>query len=115
MPPTPYPDLNQVLQELLSSIQSILGDTFTGFSLQGSFALGDFDEHSDCDFIVVIKDELSSAQGQTPASGAPAHYKLQSRAQHLKALFVADTRDYTTQHATVVLDNGSRQLIQKPP
>ena len=41
--PTPYPELNQVLAELVSGIQRILEHDFIGAYLQGSFALGDFD------------------------------------------------------------------------
>lgn len=50
---TPYPELNQVLDELVSRIEQILGSSFVGAYLQGSFAVGDFDRHSDVDFIVV--------------------------------------------------------------
>ncbi len=51
--PTPYPKLNDVLGILVSSIQEILKDNFVGAYLQGSFAIGDFDIHSDVDFIVL--------------------------------------------------------------
>lgn len=117
MPPTPYPDLNQVLQELLTSIQSILGDTFTGFYLQGSFALGDFDQHSDCDFIVAIKDELSEGQVEALQSMHRRIYGLESPwAQHLEGSYFpqATLKDYTLRNTPLwYLDNGSRQLIQE--
>lgn len=51
--PTPYPDLNGVLAELVESIECILADQLVGIYLQGSFAVGDFDEHSDVDFFVI--------------------------------------------------------------
>jgi len=60
--PTPYGELNAVLSQLLVSVQGALGDTFAGAYLQGSFAVGDFDEHSDVDFIIAIRDELTEAQ-----------------------------------------------------
>ncbi len=60
--PTPYPDLNTVLRELVKSVEEILGTSFVGAYLQGSFAVGDFDQHSDVDFIIVIEDELSHSQ-----------------------------------------------------
>ncbi len=60
--PTPYPELNTVLRELVRSVQEILGATFVGAYLQGSFAVGDFDVHSDVDFIIVVEDELSHDQ-----------------------------------------------------
>ena len=59
--PTPYPDLNSVLDELVSAIQGALRETFVAACLQGSFALGDFDRHSDVDFIIVVADELTDA------------------------------------------------------
>jgi len=34
---TPFPELNAVLDELVSRVQSILGDDFVGAYLQGSF------------------------------------------------------------------------------
>lgn len=116
MLPTPYPDLNQVLQELLTSVQLILGDNFVGFYLQGSFALGDFDRHSDCDFIVVIQDELSSAQVDALQAMHPRIYALESAwAQHLEGSYFPQARlkDYTLRNTPLwYLDNGSRQLIQ---
>ena len=59
MIPTPYKELNQVLDELISRLDSIQGDKLIGVYLQESFAVGDFDQHSDVDFIVVIVSELS--------------------------------------------------------
>ncbi|MBN2379423.1 DUF4111 domain-containing protein [candidate division WOR-3 bacterium] len=60
--PTPYTDLNEVLYLLVQSIQDILTDNLIGLYLQGSFAVGDFDEYSDCDFIVAIDKELTDNQ-----------------------------------------------------
>jgi len=59
---TPYQELNQVLQELLSRVSGVLGNPLIGIYLQGSFAVGDFDEHSDVDFTAVIDTELTSAE-----------------------------------------------------
>jgi predicted nucleotidyltransferase len=61
-PPTPYPDLNGVLHEMVASVQAILGANFIGAYLQGSFAVGDFDEHSDVDWTIVTAEEMSAAQ-----------------------------------------------------
>ena len=56
---TPYADVNVVLHELLSGVQTILGNHFIGLYLYGSLALGDFDpERSDIDFLVVTTDDL---------------------------------------------------------
>ena len=57
--PTPYPDVNAVLDHLLSGVQAILGELFVGLYLYGSLASGDFNlETSDIDFLVVTADEL---------------------------------------------------------
>jgi hypothetical protein len=60
--PTPYPELNLVLSELVTGVQDILGDNFLAAWLQGSFAVGDFDQHSDVDFIIATLAELSADQ-----------------------------------------------------
>src|SRR4051794_36094588 len=57
--PTPYRVLNTVLRDLVDSVHDVLGAKFVGAYLQGSFAVGDFDAHSDCDFIVVTEEELT--------------------------------------------------------
>jgi predicted nucleotidyltransferase len=60
IPPTPYPDVNAILQRLLSEVQAVLSGTFTGLYLYGSLAIGDFDPvRSDIDFLVVTKEAFS--------------------------------------------------------
>lgn len=60
--PTPYEDVNAILQELLTHIQSILEKHFVGMYLEGSLANGDFDRESDIDFVVVVDEEISPGQ-----------------------------------------------------
>jgi hypothetical protein len=60
--PTPYIELNDVLRKLSYGVAAILGDNLIGVYLQGSFAIGDFDTYSDCDFVVAVEDELNGAQ-----------------------------------------------------
>jgi hypothetical protein len=65
---TPYPEVNVILEKLLSGAKGILGDRFFGMYLYGSMACGDFDlDKSDVDFVVVTKgqlpDELVGALG----------------------------------------------------
>jgi predicted nucleotidyltransferase len=58
--PTPYPDVNEVLNLLLLHVKNILGEQFVGMYLYGSLSSGDFDpETSDIDFLVVTTDVLS--------------------------------------------------------
>jgi hypothetical protein len=61
MVPTPYPQLNAVLQELVDGVRAVMDNSFVAACLQGSFAVGDFDRHSDVDFIMVVEEELSDA------------------------------------------------------
>jgi Aminoglycoside adenylyltransferase, C-terminal domain/Nucleotidyltransferase domain len=58
--PTPYPDVNAVAHELLTSVQAILGAHLAGMYLVGSLALGDFGpRESDLDLIIVTIGALS--------------------------------------------------------
>ena len=59
---TKFPELNEALDDLVSSVQDVLGENFVGLYMQGSIAVGDFDEHSDADFVVVTEQELSDEQ-----------------------------------------------------
>src|SRR5260370_36706708 len=44
--PTPYAEINQLLELLLSGIQKILGEKLVGLYLYGSLVSGDFDNGS---------------------------------------------------------------------
>jgi hypothetical protein len=56
--PTPYPEVNKVLNQLLPRVQSVLGDQFIGMYLYGSLAYGGFDRDSDVDFVVITAEEI---------------------------------------------------------
>ena len=60
--PTPYPEINALLRELLASVQAILGNHFVGMYVEGSLANGDFDQDSDVDFVVVTDEDISSEE-----------------------------------------------------
>src|SRR5262245_11030745 len=60
--PTPYAALNRVLTHFVERARELLGDNFVGAYLQGSFALGDFDERSDVDFLIVVERDISDAE-----------------------------------------------------
>lgn len=55
MQPTPYPELNGLLAELVEHARGVFGDDFVGAYLVGSFAVGDADLQSDCDFLMVVR------------------------------------------------------------
>lgn len=113
--PTPYPDLNRVLRDLVDGVRAALGPQVVGVYLQGSFAIGDFDEHSDVDFVVAV-----TAEPDTPTVAAlqAMHARLYDGpvawAQHLEASYFP--LDVLRRAAAPVrrlwyLDNGSRALI----
>lgn len=62
MDATPYVELNEVLDELVLSVHRVLTDKVVGIYLQGSLAVGDFDEDSDVDFIVVLNANLNDEE-----------------------------------------------------
>lgn len=57
--PTPYPDVNELVLDLLSRVRGLLGEVFTGMYLDGSLANGGFDEDSDIDFVVVTNQDIA--------------------------------------------------------
>ena len=59
--PTLYPDVNEILNFMLSNVQEILKDQFVGMYLFGSLANGDFDKYSDIDVLVVTEGEISKS------------------------------------------------------
>jgi hypothetical protein len=114
--PTPYPELNRVLRDFVDSVQTILGIKFVGAYLQGSFAVGDFDLHSDVDFIMVTEEELSDEEVHGLQAVHERIYCLDIPwAQHLEGSYFP--KEVLRSHARLgehlwYLDHGSRSLIQ---
>lgn len=86
--PTPYPDLNAVLADLLSSVREILGENFVGAYLQGSFAVGDADEHSDVDFLVVMHGDVGEVEAELQAMHERLYELPTHWAKHLEGSYV---------------------------
>jgi predicted nucleotidyltransferase len=116
MLPTPYAELNQVLNDLVTRMQEILGEKFVGAYLQGSFAVGDFDIYSDVDFIVVINDELSPVKISALQEMHDQVYQIDSKwAQHLDGSYFPKEilRDHAMSGVKLwYLDNGTSSLIK---
>jgi Domain of unknown function (DUF4111) len=114
--PTPYPELNIVLREVVDSVQGVLRNNFVGAYLQGSFAVGDFDIHSDCDFVMVTEEELSDDKVQALQELHERIYCLDIPwAKHLEGSYFP--KEVLRQHAHSggllwYLDHGSRSLIR---
>lgn len=114
--PTPYPDLNDVLRELVESAQAVLGTDLVSACLQGSFAVGDYDRHSDVDFIIAVEQELSGDQVIALQAMHGRIYNLDCEwAKHLEGSYVPKDvlRSYSQRGKPLwYLDNGSRSLVQ---
>jgi len=114
--PTPYSELNPVLANLVSSVRRALGDTFVGAHLQGSLAVGDFDQYSDVDFIIAIRDELSDAQVAGLQAIHQRVFRLGSEwAKHLEgSYFPLAVLRHREQRGTPLwyLDHGSQSLVR---
>ena len=95
-------------------MQSILGDDLVGLYLQGSFALGDADEHSDVDWIAVVEAELSDEQVAELQSMHQRLYGLDTTwAQHLEGSYFPKGRIRRVEPSPAelwFLDNGSSEL-----
>jgi predicted nucleotidyltransferase len=114
--PTVFPELNEVLDELVRSAREALGDNFCGAYLQGSFAVGDADEHSDVDFVIVTNDELTAAEETALQAMHERIYELESPwAQHLEGSYIPKRRLRRTDPARepyLYLDNGATELVR---
>src|SRR5688572_6281808 len=107
-------DLMSVLAELRAGIQEALGARYVGMYLQGSLALGDFDRHSDVDFVVAIDGEVDDAQLSRLRALHRRIYALPSRwAQHLEGAYLtleALKRPVDEAPLHWFLDHGSAEL-----
>jgi predicted nucleotidyltransferase len=114
--PTPYADLNLVLREFVTRAQNVLADNFIGVYLQGSFATGDFDMHSDVDFLVIIEEDISAADLPALQALHEEMFNLRSPwAQHLEGSYVPkDALRHlpSPPREFLYLDNGSRELVR---
>ena len=61
-PPTPYPELNSLIDRFLDEVHGALGDNFLGGYLHGAFAIGDFDHDSDVNTVLVVQQQLTDEQ-----------------------------------------------------
>jgi hypothetical protein len=111
---TPFADLNQVLDELVAGAQEALGDNFCAAYLQGSFAVGDADVHSDVDFIVATNDEVTPEQQVELRALHQRLYAMPTPwAQHLEGSYVPRevlVRPDPARRPLFYLDNGATEF-----
>jgi hypothetical protein len=112
--PTPYDELNDVLKELVSVTERVLGDNFIGVYLQGSFAFGAGDLASDCDFLVVTRELVTSYQ---EIQLRAFHDELPTREgfwnRHIEGSYAPADELKTLNglgHDWLYIDHGSREL-----
>lgn len=122
--PTTNLELNTVLHEFVKSVREILKENFVSAYLQGSFAVGDWDDDSDVDFTVVVEKDLSEAELQALQAMHARIYKLESEwAKHLEGSYfprdLLKSGDTTKKgiwyldntHDTLVLSNHDNTLV----
>jgi predicted nucleotidyltransferase len=86
---TAFPELDAVLAQLVAGLRATLGDNLVGVYLQGSFAIGNADEHSDVDFLVVIERELTEDEQRALQALHERLFQLPTHwAQHLEGSYV---------------------------
>ena len=111
---TSFDDLNQLLVELVAGAKEVLADSFCGAYLQGSFAVGDADAHSDVDFIIVTKDELTPEQETELQTLHQALYAQPTPwAQHLEGSYIPRDvlrRPDPVRRPFLYLDNGATEF-----
>ena len=112
--PTQFPELNEILLELTERTMSILGANFVGAYLQGSFAVGDADIHSDCDFLIPVHSPVTAAQ---EAGLRALHDEFPTRrehwAQHLEGSYPLSSELRTLQgmgQKWLYIDHGWRRM-----
>ena len=112
--PTPDTDLNGVLRELVAGAQAILGANFIAAYLQGSFAVGDWDNDSDVDWVIAVERDITGAE-LPPLQALHARlYRLASPwAQHLEGSYIPRAilkRRASERHQLLFLDNTADTL-----
>ena len=114
--PTKFPELNKVIQKLINRLTILMEADLLGAYQQGSFAVGNYDRHSDVDFIIVTKNEISGSQLQSLQLLHKRIFELESAwAQHLDgSYFPKDALRYPSNPGQELwyLDNGSSKLVK---
>lgn len=115
-PPTPYPELNELLGALVGGVRDVLAAELVGVYLGGSFALGDFDPHSDVDFVVATERDVGDTElTALQALHARLHALPSPFAKHLDGSYVPRSvlkRRDRSRRRLLYLDRGRRRLVR---
>jgi predicted nucleotidyltransferase len=100
---------------LNARLEHILAGEMVGIYLQGSFAVGDYDQHSDVDFIVAIEEDLVSQKVEALQAMHEQVYQLGSEwTKHLEgSYFPKEILRNAAKRGEPLwyLDHGARSLI----
>lgn len=117
-PPTRFLELNRFLGAFVARAAEVLGTTFRGAYLHGSFALGAADEHSDVDFVVVSTDEPDARRVRELGE---LHRRLHAQwhpwARRLEGSYVHEEtfrRVDPARRPFLFLEHGSDELVADP-
>lgn len=114
--PTAVPKLNAVLHEIVAGTGTILADNFVAAYLQGSLAMGDWDSHSDVDFIIAIRREVTPVELAALQAlhgrihELPSAWARRLEGSYFPLLWLAQTAPAGEE--LFYLDNGSRELVR---
>jgi hypothetical protein len=109
-------DVGHILADLADGLKEAIPNQLVGLYLQGSFALGEADEHSDVDFVVAVRwplDDRAVARLQVMHGHLHDHHDAWAR--HLEGSYfpLEVLRDCERRDERLwYLDNGARQLIR---
>lgn len=113
--PTEFPELNALLDRFVSDARAALDGDLVGLYLQGSFAIGDADEHSDVDFLAITRRPVDeAAQERLQQMHADLFALPTAWAQHLEGSYAtADQIRVVDPLRTpwLYLDNGASELV----
>ena len=107
---TPYADINELLDQLLSRMQAILGEKLIGLYIFGSLVAGDFDYNSsDIDMIAAISsglDEKEFEQLEAMHLNIMNHYKQWNDRIEIGYIAVEHLQKAQTYHSIALLSPG---------
>ncbi|MCC7020225.1 MAG: DUF4111 domain-containing protein [Ardenticatenales bacterium] len=105
-------DLNAILVQLVAANKTLLAGNFVGAYLHGSFAVGDPDEASDVDYMIVVERDIADDQVADIEAMQARLWALDSNwAKHLEGSYITRhaLRRYAPDSAPLLyFDNGSR-------
>ncbi len=112
---TPFPKLNDVLRCYGEGVTAALGSNLIGVYLTGSFAVGDADEFSDADAMVITEDEITIQQlAELQVLHVNIYESDSVWAQHLEISYIPRALLNDVESVGIAklwyLDNGQRSL-----